>query len=89
MGKKYKFRKVYFICEDNKVFAQPYEAIHCFRREEYCKTVCVQQQMLKMDNSKMMWMHDKRIPEMTPHGFYLVHESLFDEILKQWAEESE
>ena len=88
MGKKYKFRKVYFICEDNKVFAQEFKVVNCYKEEGYCKNVCAGQQRIKMENVNMWWAGKETIPQLTPHGFYLVHESLFDEILKKWTGES-
>ncbi|QEM03317.1 hypothetical protein DIU31_007190 [Mucilaginibacter rubeus] len=81
MGKKYKFRKAYFIAKDNQIFEQ-FEMVNCYRRKEYVDSVCKSQQRLANDESSQMWNKGKPIPVLKAHGYYLVHESLYEEIIK-------
>jgi hypothetical protein len=77
-----RFRKVYFITENNKVFPEQYEMANCYNREEYAKNICEQQQRIFKDETHKMYHNGRPVPALAMHGFYLVHESLFDEILR-------
>lgn len=75
---KYRFRKMYFICENNKVIEPNVGATNAY---QYKKTV---DDILKQrDTTVKMWDVGKPPKVYKVEGFYLVHESLFDEILKE------
>lgn len=81
MARRYKFRKVYFVCKDNSVFSD-YGFVNCYKSEAHAKEQATFQQRNAIDDSQKLWEKGKPIPEFKAHGFYLVHESLFDELLK-------
>ena len=87
MSRKYRFRKVYFICNDNSVFSN-YEVVNCYKKKQYVDNIHKQQQQSANAELKM-WAHPKKEPakRLTVHGFYLVHESLFDELLRDHCKE--
>ena len=83
MKKKYRFRKVYFNCYDNKAMEEEYEMTNVFRRREYALSIAKGQR--ERENNKYLWEKDKPIRKVSTEGFYLVHESLFDELLREHA----
>jgi len=86
MAKKRVFRKVHLICKDNSIFdGDKFEMVNMYRRAEYANKVCAGQQQLAIDNAKMEWNKGNPVPILSMHGFYLVHESLYDEILAPYA----
>lgn len=85
MAKRYRFRKVYFVCKDNSVFSD-YSVVNCFKNEPHAHEQEIVQQRDAMENATMLWNVNQPIPVFKAHGFYLVHESLFDEILKDHSE---
>lgn len=77
MPKKRRFRKLYFICTDNIVIGPQFEFTPAFPRKAYADNLCVQQE------NHFIWEDkSKPVPVKTVEGFYLVHESLYNEILK-------
>jgi hypothetical protein len=87
---KHKFRKVYFVCRDNKIMPQSQGSFtSAFSTESHA----VEQEQFhnkkELDNAKQMWNEGKQMPVHKAHGFYLVHESLYEKILKQWAEDGQ
>jgi hypothetical protein len=80
---KYRFRKAYFICRDNQIFSE-FEMVTCYKRLEYVSEVRNNQQRALITDSVKMWNTGKPIATLKVEGFYLVHESLFDEILKEY-----
>ncbi|WP_285055162.1 hypothetical protein [Pedobacter ginsengisoli] len=79
MPKKYHFRKMHFICTDNRVIEPEHEFVPAFQYRKYAETIRVQQQ----PSGRYEWEDkNKPIPKKTVEGFYLVHESLYEEILK-------
>jgi len=87
VSKKYRFRKVYFIVPDNSVFGKGYELVNCYRKEQHVKKICVQQQRIANDEATKWWAKSQKIPILKVEGFYLVHESLFEEILEMWCKQ--
>lgn len=85
MQKKYRFRKMFFKCYDNRVIEDCYEMTNAFRRREYILRLLKANDM--GEGHRYLWEKDKYKPKVTVEGFYLVHESLFDEILKPFANE--
>lgn len=79
---KYRFRKCYVICENNEIFGNVLTA-RVYRDKEYALTVCTNLQHRAIEESTMEHNKNKPIPISKVHGFYLVHESLFDDILKK------
>ena len=82
MAKRYRFRKVYMICEDKKIFGDVLTAL-CYQDQKHALSVCNHKQHKAIQDANMMYNANKPIPVHKVHGFYLVHESLFDEILKK------
>lgn len=74
MAKRFKFRKMYFVCKNGKVINDNVEMTNAYRRKEVADSVC------KTWNERglKIW-DDQKQPEpvYTVHAFYLVHEILF------------
>lgn len=83
MKKKYRFRKMYFKCHDKRVIEDCYEMTNAFRRREYIEGIIKYNDM--GEGHRYLWERDTYKPKVSVEGFYLVHESLFEEILKEWA----
>lgn len=80
--KKYSFRKMYFQCADKKVIDPGIQFTNAYQYREPAVS------NLETRTSHYMWEDEtKPLPIRTVEGFYLVHESLFDEILKPFAKE--
>jgi hypothetical protein len=83
--KKYRFRKMYFICNDNKVIDPEYQVTNAFQYEDYGKRILEQQ-----GKRDFHYMHEDKsipLPVKTLQGFYLVPEQLFEDILKDWTKD--
>lgn len=85
---KHRFRKAYIICINNEIIGE-YEVTNLYKSRKYADGICQSKQRTEMESVKMEW---KKNSNSTPtqyrvHGFYLVHESLFDEILKDYCKE--
>jgi hypothetical protein len=83
--KKYKFRKMFFICDDRKVIDSNVHSITIYQYKEYADTILKEKG--QRENHKMWDDKTKPLPIKTVEGFYLVPEKLFDEILKDWVKE--
>ena len=86
MGKKYRFRLVYFNCFDNRAIDEQYDITNVFTRREYAEKIAAGQR--ERENNPNMWDRHRRIRKVTTEGFYLVHESLFDELLSEHSKET-
>jgi len=77
---KRKFRKVYLICTDNDVFGgNIYEFVNMYRRKEYAEMICKQFQDRAISDSTQQSEKGKPISIYKLHGFFLVHESFFED----------
>lgn len=74
---KYCFRKMYFICENNKVIEHNVQATNAYQHREHADAILGQR-----DTSVKMWEVNKPPKTYKVEGFYLVHESLYEELLK-------
>lgn len=83
--KKYRFRKMYFICQNMKVIAPNVQATNAYQKKELADKIL--QQSLAREPEDAYWNKGKPTPKKTVEGFYLVHESYFDEILKLWVKD--
>lgn len=76
---KNRFKKVYLICSNNKIFGdENFQAVNMYRQRSYAEGVAKSQQQLAHDEIKLMWNEKKPVKKITMHGFYLVHESYFE-----------
>ncbi|RZJ83792.1 MAG: hypothetical protein EOO20_22155 [Chryseobacterium sp.] len=75
MAKRFKFRKMYFVCEDGKVIEDNIAMTNAYKDREVAQTVCDSR---TQQNHKMWDDKTKPFPKHTVEGFYLVHESLFE-----------
>jgi hypothetical protein len=81
-GKKYRFRKVYFQCADKKVMEPHHQFTNAYQYKEHAL------KNFEARETHMLWEDkSKPLPKRSVEGFYLVHESLFDEILKKHSKE--
>ena len=81
---KYKFRKMYFICQDKKVIDPNIEFTNAYQHREYADNVCSDANKRK---THFLWEDKtKPIPVRSVEGFYLVPEKLYDEILRKHVE---
>ena len=78
MGKKYRFRKMYFICEDNKIITPEVWATNAYQYQD--KAMAIARQKSK---TRGMYIVNEKPLVHTVEGFYLVHESLFEALLKE------
>ena len=79
-----KFRKVYLICEDNKIFGDHnFAMVNMYRERRYAESVCKSQNENAKSEALKMYNEGKKITVHTVHAFYLVHESYFDENKEQ------
>lgn len=85
MKKPYKVRKMSFICEDGRVIAPNVHMTNAYQFREIAETVCKQ----KQPTGKYTWQEGKPIPKVTVEDFYLVHASLFNEVLEPFCIEVE
>nr|WP_294791349.1 hypothetical protein [uncultured Mucilaginibacter sp.] len=75
-----KFRKVYVICQDNKIFGDVnFAMVNMYRERKYAEGVCKHHNESAVHESHKMYNQGKKIINHTVHAFYLVHESYFDE----------
>lgn len=82
MQKRYRFRKMYFHCNDKKVISEEHQFTNAYRTEEYAKAT--------LDTRDFRFIHEdqsKPMPVQTVEAFYLVPEALYDEILKKYTED--
>ena len=77
---KYRFRKIYFICEDKLVITPDLLTTTAYKHKDYADTILRQK-----DTDVKMWEVNKPPKKYSVEGFYLVHESLFDELLKDYS----
>lgn len=77
MGKKnYRFRKMYFICTDNLVIKPDTRMTNAYQFREDAEA------LIENRITHFMWEDKtKPVPQRKVEAFYLVHESLFNEIL--------
>jgi len=75
---KHRFRKMYFICENKKVIQPEVWATSAHQYKDKAQAVLDQ-----IDKTPKLWNVNKPPVHYSLEGFYLVHESLFDEILKE------
>jgi hypothetical protein len=83
--KKYRFRKMYFHCNDKRVIDPQFEFTTAFQHKEYADRILEQQ-----GHRTTHYMYEdatKPLPVKSVEGFYLVPEKLFEEVLKRWVKE--
>ncbi len=83
--KKYKFRKMFFICKDRKVISSNVLSTTTYQHKDYADTIL--RERGQRFNHKMWEDKTKPLPVETVEGFYLVPEKLFDEVLKDWVKD--
>lgn len=86
MGKKYRFRLVFFNCFDNKAIDEQYEMTNTFTRRDYAESIARGQR--EREKNPNMWEKGRRVRKVSTEGFYLVHESLFNELLEKHSKET-
>jgi len=72
--RKFRFRKMYFICENKQVIAHNVQRTNAYQHKKNADEILAQ-----MDTSVKMWQVGKPPVTYSVEGFYLVHESLFEE----------
>jgi len=77
---KRKFRKVYLICKDNKIFGDlNFTMVNMYRERRSAESVCKSQNELAISDALKMYNKGNKVTENKVHAFYLVHESYFEE----------
>ena len=75
-----KFRKVYLVVQDNKVFSQwNFDMVNMYRTKDTANRMCQQAKQKAAHEAEMIYNKNKPIPQHKVHAFYLVHESYFDD----------
>jgi len=77
---KYRFRKMYFICENKRVIKPELQSTVAYQKKEQAETILSQ-----TDKTIKLWDVSNAPKQYSVEGFYLVHESLFEEVLKDWG----
>jgi len=79
-----KFRKVYLICQDNKIFGDlNFAMVNMYRERKSADNVCKAQNELAKSEATKMYNKGSKVTVNKVHAFYLVHESYFDENKEQ------
>ena len=86
MDRKYRFRLVFFNCFDNKAVDEQFDITNAFTRRDYAEKIATTQR--ERENNPYMWEKGRHIRKVSTEGFYLVHESLFDELLAKHSKET-
>ena len=84
MGKKYRFRKMYFLCQNKKVISPNVSFTNAYQFKEYAEQIL--NEKVVRDYHYMFEDSSIPLPKETVEGFYLVPEALFELILKDWVE---
>ena len=72
-------RKVYVVIEDNHIFnISNYQSVDIYRKKEDAERICQLKQKKAIEDAGLMWNANKPIPQYKVHGFYLMHEALFN-----------
>ena len=79
MAKKYRFRKIYFICCDNNLMDTNTEVTNAYQFRE----TALDQVKRQPTTGRYMWEVNKPPKINRVEGFYLVHESLYELLLKE------
>ena len=75
-----KFRKVYLICQDNKIFGDlNFAMVNMYRERKSADNVCKAQNEIAKGEALKMYNKGNKVTVNKVHAFYLVHESYFDE----------
>jgi hypothetical protein len=82
MGKKYHFRKMHFICYKNKVINQFLTFVNAYKDRDHAEKVLAEK-TTKRDFIYLWEKPEDMIPREKVESFYLVHESLYEKILKE------
>lgn len=76
MAKRFKFRKMYIVCQDGQVIGSNIAMTNIYKKKEDADNV---RNNWQQHNHKMWDDPTKPLPKFTVEAFYLVHESLFEE----------
>lgn len=72
-------RKVYVVIEDNHIFnVANYQSVDIYRDKKDAERICKLKQEKAGEDAQLLWNHNKPIPQYKVHGFYLMHEALFN-----------
>jgi hypothetical protein len=71
-----RFRKVFIICEDNKIF-QHDTTIKAFKHRENAENAAKHRRSTLEAEKNMAWNAGKPLPTVKVHAFFLVHEDMF------------
>ncbi|MFC6101328.1 protein kinase family protein [Olivibacter domesticus] len=85
MKKPYKIRKMSFICKNGRIIEHNVHMTNAYQYRDIANTVCKENQ----SRGNYIWEQDKPSPKYTVEDFYLVHASLFNEILAPFCMEVE
>jgi len=72
--RKFRFRKMYFICENKQVIEPNVHMTNAYQYKHIADTVLSQ-----WDTEPKLWDAGKPPIKYSVEGFYLVHESLFEQ----------
>jgi len=71
-----RFRKVYIICEDNKIFGC-FPQITIYNSRDSAEYHCQRAKKKALEAQTLSSNAHKPLPKFKVHGFYLVHEDMF------------
>ncbi|MBW8683046.1 hypothetical protein [Chitinophaga rhizophila] len=81
-NKRYRFRLMYFHCTNNQVISPNTHMTNAYQFKETAEKA------INNRSFPYMWENrEQRPPQSRIEGFYLVHESLYDLILKPFVKE--
>lgn len=80
---RYKFRKMYFICENKRVISPNVGRTNAYQFKETADSVLESQKR----SFQYLWENSNPTKVNSVEGFYLVPEALYEEVLKKWMED--
>jgi len=71
-----RFRKVYMVCEDNKIFGGLTQ-ITMYQRRDSAEYHCERAKKKALEAQTLSCNEHRPLPKFKVHAFYLVHEDMF------------
>lgn len=84
--KKYRFRKMYFLCEDKRVISPNVRMATAFQYREDAEAV-LRERLIRENGGTLAYMQNKPLPSLSVEEFYFVPAQVFKEVLSSFADE--
>lgn len=81
-----RFRKVFIVTEDNRIFPRSITTNSVYLQQARAEDFAVRRTRENLAQAEKLWVKKDPIITYKVEGFYLVHESLFEEVIKPHTE---